>query len=424
MLLSAIKNTAAAVAAVMAAAAVNMVVYASISGVSVYYIIKQLSILSLLDTGSVLGNYKNLNLFGFCVDRMWLCIVVSALLLVIFSAVSVISFANIRERETTSRLYLLSMVRARIIGIFSRHTNLAIHEFVRAFLVDHGLLIMAICLVASIITYRAPIADEGIEDVYYRQFMARVQGPADDIADDYWDEQERICLKQLNDATDEEDYERASGLRYALSAVGRAKIHAMYLKDVDGGEYFDATGAKSLLGLEGDSAYVNLLRALVGAVGACVLFSVILVSDHVNDENRIIKVCANGRVRRTAVRAIICAATAFMLWTFCWVMEYNDIEKNYGLTGLDAPARCMEELSMVPDGISLRCVLGTVCLLRYAGLAMVAFFCAGMAKRIKSTAALISVSLSVFALPICFALMGIGAFRYVLLTPLLSGCMF
>lgn len=408
--------------------------------------LKVLNLVCMADASWFLGNYRNMNVFGYPVE-----VIPAALGTAVAVAGLSCFFALFRYVRETSALSaenrLLSWWKAflkkrrgrkRRAGGRRIRAGLFGKEFFKVFVMERAGLVLLLFALLQWNSYRGFRIYQAPEELFYRQYVGWAEGvPLREAAGRYQEEQKRFdeidrraerAAKAY--AAGELSYEEAEEARMEVQAVqnartGFGKALAQYeyvlgrVREGTDAELFYASGWEALLDIQGQRVDVmdagKLSFFLI--VGLAAVFSVEKTSQV-------------ELLQRTCVRGGggVCRKkywTGLLYGTFAWVIaflpRYLTVFRAYGTAGFAAPLQSLSQLSEIPFNIPLWGYLVLVGLSRYLGMAAAAGLMFWLSKRTGNLIHTVLLGSLVLLLPVFLYLMGFMGEPYVSLLPLLTG---
>ena len=195
--------------------------YYVVSGKSIWGLLKYINIYTGLDSQELLGNYMNLNLFGYPV---WYLPVFIGFAVTVITAFSVLSLRAYERMQSLPGGCKLKLPR------FSAVTSSAfIQECYRYFICERVLLILLVFALVRAITF-SPVRETFAfqEDIYYKQYMLQLEGMYSENKEAEISGEDRKYAEITEKATS------ASAATDDDSKEGSLFIKEMYVSDVNG----------------------------------------------------------------------------------------------------------------------------------------------------------------------------------------------
>ncbi|MGN0165838.1 MAG: hypothetical protein ACI39R_06615 [Lachnospiraceae bacterium] len=399
--------------------------YYSLSATSNLVLLKYLNPVAFLDTNSVLGYYRNINIAGNPVTYLTLFCLVSMLSIFIFTYYGASLFADLKEAVLSEG----SRLSVRIIDRTGKRTGIFLHELYKCFIGGRVLVILVIYAIFTIISYK-PVRESYyiMEDSIYNSYISILTGPWSDEKTSYVnneviriEELEKEKETRLSEAETEEEAVRIEGFYdtelLAKSAVVELEAHTEYLETVNGDYYID-TGYKLLTGYYtalNKDAWLALLAVLVLIVCLSYIYSV----EFAYGMNSLLKTTLNGRGRTMAYKLLIGMIIIVSVFLLTYVPVYYSVLKEFGIAGIHFKACSMSHLSSVPGSISVLLYLIIKNCLRIAGMIIMMAVIFVLSSKLKSFVSTILISVVLFATPIVLFIAEVPGAKYILLNSFL-----
>jgi hypothetical protein len=187
-LVTVISNTAVKVYGILIVTiAAESVLYYTIPSASYLCPLKYVNILSYANTKDLFASYLNLNLFGEPANYILVFVISVAVLLIVFSVISVVIFS--KQRVLKSRTKRFSLAKISILK--GRNTSLFLQECYKIFIGGKALPILIAFALAVGFTYE-PIKESfgSADEVYYKQYMLKFEG-------EYTAEKQKMIDKEM-----------------------------------------------------------------------------------------------------------------------------------------------------------------------------------------------------------------------------------
>ena len=417
-LITAVSNSSVKVYAILTIIlAAEAVMYYTIPSASYLCLLKYINLVAFANTHDILAQYLNLNILGEPFGYKAIFIISVTLFILAFSILAVISYA--RQSVIRNRTKRLSF------SIFKgRNTSLFLQECYKIFIGGKALLIL-LAFGAFVWFSYTPINEKfaSADEIYYKQYMLKLEGELTPEKEHFLaDEQAKF-----DQAEADMQRELANGSWYAAmkyqnilapkTAFDQVKSHAEYLKQ-SGGEFIYDTGYKLLTGDEsaGNNDATLALTAL--AMLICTLTYVYSI-EYKTGAAVLLRTSQRGRgtvfVRKFVIGLIIIT----VIYALTYAPHFYNILHAYGMRQLSASAGSMEHLA--GWDMSILAYLILISVLRYLGLIasmLLIFFISAKARSFISS---LLIETAVLIVPIVLYLLGIGAFRWFGLSPIVIG---
>lgn len=344
--------------------------YYIISGKSIWGLFKYINIYTGLDSQELLGNYMNLNIFGYPV---WYLPVFTGFAVVIITVFSVFSLRAYEKMQSIPGGHKLKLPRLSV-GI----SSVFLQECYRYFICERVLLILLAFAVVRVITF-SPVRETFAfqEDIYYKQYMLQLEGmysedkEAEIAGEDrkYAEITEKATAASA--ATDDAGIRNLIWMKYNdetahFKVLDKVREQARYLKDKQGAFLYDQ-GYRILAG-EDSGKEADILLALTSGL-LMVICSVFMYGpDYQAGTDRMIRATRRGRRYLFARREVIGTIVLLIIFGVTYMPYIFSVLNAYGTQGLDFPACSVRCLERCPHWVTIRIYLIGLNLLRFTVL--------------------------------------------------------
>ncbi|WP_124100959.1 hypothetical protein [Ruminococcus sp. Marseille-P6503] len=424
-LVTVISNTAVKVYGILAVTiAAEAVMYYTIPSASYLCPFKYINILAYANTKDLFSSYLNLNLFGEPVNYIAVFVISAAVLLIGFSAISVLVFSKQRVLKSRSKKFSLEKI-----NIFKgRTTNLFLQECYKIFIGGKALIILAVFAAVVGLTYE-PEKEKftSVDEIYYKQYMLKLEGEytpqKQKMIDDEEEKFAEAQIKMLEELANTDGdgifimmkYQDILAPQYAFEQV---KQHAEYLKTTENGEFVYDSGYKLLTGDKSAGNKDLTLGLTAMAMVICCLVYVYSI-EYQTGANVLLKTSAKGRVDTFLRKFTIGLIIVTIIYVLTYAPYFYNVLNAYGTRGIDAPICSLEAFS--DWDMSIKAYLILISVARYISLICAMLIIYFLSSRLKSVIGAFLAGTAVLVLPILLSLLGIKFFDYVLLNPILIG---
>lgn len=379
--------------------------YFSISGKSIFGLLKYINIFSGANSGFLIGDYLNLNVFGKPVWYLPIYICFMILLLIILYFLGI--FAYDRIDNTLAKSFGL---RYDVIPVKSR--SIFLQECFRYLFCEKTVLIVLGFLIFRAVVFK-PVREifDTPEDIYYKQYMLQFEGLYSEekarMIEKEWETYENIkeeYVKALNKTNDENvkslmsDKFMEETKKYDV--LGRVEYHGEYLKEKGGAFIYDA-GYKIITN-DTSGKKENRTLALMAAFMMVVCASFMYAPDYQTGVDKIVRSTVKGRMKLFLNREIL--GTIILLITFLatYIPFFISVLDVYGSSGFSFPACSMEHLSWVHVWISIRGYLIIISILRFFVLWVEMNIVYLISTKVRSISYTFIIGTALFVLPLIF----------------------
>lgn len=385
-------------------------------------IAKYANLWTLSDTQAIIGDYFNLNIFGYPFSNSFICIVFSLLLsLLLICAVLYFYPKSVGGNNNSPESRK---------GIF--FTLLLFHETYRIFIERKGAfaLILAVCI--SLIYGNTFKMNYDVDERYKTAYINDIGGEINDDTYNYIGaEKQRFAdvQKQINELQ----------IKYTdgkISAQGYSAAYAALLQETAGERAFSYleqqvisadgkgnliydTGYNKLTAFDG---YANdVIPSMIVVLLIIVLIAPIYSKDKEIGLQKIISSTIRGEKSLAIHRAFITSAISFTACLIAFIPQYYTVFTEYGSEWLYAPVQSLMQLSDFPLTISILDYLILINLIRITACVLIGEAVLVMSKFSDKSFVSIAVTMLLFILPLILYMMGADFASKIGVTPLLIG---
>ena len=343
------------------------VLYYMISGKSIWGLLKYINIYTGLDSQELLGNYMNLNLFGYPVWYLPVFTGFAVAVIIIFTVFSLCAYEKMQSLPGGQKL--------RLPRLNAGTSSVVIQECYRYFICERVILILMAFAAVRMITF-SPVRETFAfqEDIYYKQYMLQLEGMYSEEKEAKIAEEDRKYAEitekaaEASATTDDVSIRNLIWMKYNdetahFKVLDKVREQARYLKDKQGAFLYDQ-GYRILAG-EDSGKEADILLALTSGL-LMVICSVFMYGpDYQTGTERMIRATRRGRRYLFARREVIGTLTLVIIFGVTYIPYIFSVLNAYGTQGMDFPAcsvRCLETYS---QWVTIRLYLIGLYLLRY-----------------------------------------------------------
>ena len=333
--------------------------YYAVTGNSVWGLVKYINIYGSLASSEILGNYLNLNLFGYPVWYLPVFIIFSLVVITVSAVWGVYAYADMGALPSERKLKLIRLPSAT--------SSLFLQECYRYLICEHVLWIIILLILIRVLTF-SPVRETFAfqDDVYYKQYMLKLEGEYSEEKEVMIDEEEqtyREITEKANAAsasTDDVSIRNLIWMKYNdetahFKVLDKVKEQARYLKDKQGAFMYDQ-GYRILAGEDSGEKQNRILGFITGLMMViCSVF--IYAPDYQTGTYRMIRAARNGRMYLFARREIIGTVILLIIYGIIFVPYILSVLNAYGTQGIDFPACSIQCLEWCPRRITIRLYL-------------------------------------------------------------------
>ena len=332
------------------------VLYYAVLGNSIWSLLKYINIFCGLNAHELLGNYMNLNFFGKPVWYMPVFTIFVILVSIVFSICGILAYENMQPVPEGSRIYLSKLP--------ARTSSVLVNELFRYFICEHMFLILIAFAIMELLTFSPVNETFGTqEDVYYKQYMLKLQGMYSADKESEIDEEERLfseMTEKANAAASSTDDLQIKSLilqKYNdesahFSVLYKVRDQAEYLKEKNGAFLYDR-GYRILSG-EGSGQEMNMLLAAFAGLMMVICSCVMYGPDYQAGTEKIIRATYRGRLYLFFRRELIGTVMLLLIFATIYLPYTMSVLTAYGVQGMDFPACSVRSLEWCPHWITLR----------------------------------------------------------------------
>lgn len=399
--------------------------YYGLTAVDRFALLKYLNPVAFLDTNTVIGYYRNLNIAGNPVNYAQIFWIGSLVVIALLAYYSCLLFADIKESSLSGVSRFSGFIKDKT----GRNTSVLAHESYKC-LVNGKILFIILAFAIYVYGSYKPAREAYyiMEDNIYNGYVSGLFGSISDEKIDFVDsevlrmEELKVEMEiRISEAENEEQAARIAQLYedklIVEEAVNKLDTHTKYLETVEGDYYVD-TGYKLLTGADiatERDAWLALIAVLVLIVCLSYIYSV----EYAKGANVLLRTTQKGRGRTLAYKSIIGFVTIMSVLALTYVPVYYSVFSEFGTEGINLKACSMQHLSDIPGSISVLQYLIIINVLRVTGMIIMMYAIFYISSRMKSMVATILASLVLFVLPIILLVAGVPGAEYMMLNYLI-----
>lgn len=402
---------------------IEAVLYFSIQESSRWILWKYLNFFAMLKVGSVIGNYRNINIVNVPHPYLMVFLIVTILLSILFFSVSVNCFSCQTERkriDQKSWYYRLPWVNWS-----EKSLSLFHQESYKLWMNGRFLYVLLGYLLFVVMTYQpASKAFYIAEDPYYDMYIDYAKGPVTEETEALISrEDQKFALLEEQYANGEITEEYWDSQMRPYQAFERLRdVTTVHLKKTDG-EYLHTAGYQLLTGdyiSHQKDIKLGLLALVVMLYPLAYLFGI----DHQLQTVSVLRATVYGRRRSLFIRIALGIFVVTSIYLLTYVPFYYSVLSEFGTESIHAPACSLLHLGRIPHSISLLQYLVLIAVLRYLGYLLVMTVMLWISGRTASVIGACVLGILVLVLPLVFVYLQVPGMSYVLLNPLIIGNVF
>lgn len=392
--------------------------YYSLTATSHLALVKYINPVAYIDTNSVIGYYRNLNIFGTPVSYSLIFVFTNTIVIFLFAYYGVLDMADIKEAEMGRK------GRKGFVLCKGRSSSIFVHESYKTLLGGGAILVVSLYLCYTILSYK-PVFEAYyiIDDVLYNQYVEKlyVELTEEKVAYVESELQRMYTLEGMRD----EEIANASSFKEAEAIASRyegflrpkaalesLEIHTEYLQEVNGDYYID-TGFALLTGAPvaaNRDAWLALLAVAMLTITLPYVWSV----EYVTGANRLVRTTVHGRNKVPIYKAMLGVGIVTCVFAITYVPVYVSVLSEFGTKGFELAACSMEHLSGVPECFSVFGYILFKGILRFVGMIGIMGFIFFLSKLLKSQVYTLLVSAFVIMIPVLLKMLAIPGAEYIL----------
>ena len=389
-----------------AAAGTEGFLYLTVPGNSIWGLFKFINIFAGADTGFLLGDYINLNVFGRPVWYLPVYLGFLSVLLIVFSILGIMAYDRITGTAGQGP------DRVRLSLIPSRSRSVFLQECHRYLFCEGVLLILAAFIIFRAVSF-SPVREvfRMPEDIYYKQYMLQLEGMySEEKTEEIKNERKKFesvteeFRKSMEQASDETIRSLISAKfqdetrKYAV--LDRVEAHAEYLKEKGGAFVYDAgyriltnddTGKK-------DNRLLSVMAALLMLICAVFMYA----PDYQSGVDRIVKTTAKGRKSLFIRREVLGTVILLLTFLITYIPFLVSVLNAYGTSGFSYPACSLSHLNWVPAWISIRAYLVLLSIVRFVILWLEMNLVYLISTKVRSISYTLIIGAALFVVPLAF----------------------
>ena len=412
------KNNLTVYGITVAVVGVWYLLYAKISVLSPMSLFHFWNPVQFLQGKEILGTYTNVNFLGYPVSLKISSCIVIVILLAVFLIGGIAIFTNTRNLQYKSISF-----KFRLFQRFHAHGKFW-YTCHRILILQKGLIIFFAVAVVMLGMYQTFARSYNNDDIYYENFCGEYAGVVtentlqflDDKRSHYAEVQEQIAELQ---STSGNVYQ----LNLLYSELNDWNAFDKFAERVESipenGEIFYDTGYARFFALDGNQE--GMVQILLLTIALVILCSPVVSHDKQTNMTAILFSTKSGKYGYFRQFYVFAAIAGVMLALLLTVPYFVQILQRYGMQGFDKPLASMTAFANGNTSITVGAAMVGVVMIRMVGAVLTGCIVTWVAARCRSLVTAYCVNGVIFVLPIVLCLLGLDAFRYVGMTPILYG---
>ncbi len=357
--------------------AAEYIMYAFIGDSSSINYLKYINIFYWLDMGSLIGGYKNLNIFSYPVNSFKIFVFFASVMIFMLGLVCI--YKNIYSYESSKKgvikvKKIIEELKIKLSPVIDK-TGVFRGEAIKLFVIIGGVIIAGIYIYIGYIRIdNKPLSksQEGrIKEFYYGELEGEYSDSMLDKADILileGEEEYNDIMEVVHTLSEEEKVMylmKAQGLQGKLSALNGIRDDILYLKalkDEKGiiGSLYNPDGVNYLFGeVSRDSSIVN---SIIICSFICIFSGGVYAYEKKSNMLKFINSTLNGRGRTKVIKLFWCMLSSGAYAVFISIIEYINASGKVGISGLSGLVQSISSFKEFPFEISL----GTFIIFAYA----------------------------------------------------------
>ncbi len=417
-----LKSSASVFVLSVGIAAVQTALFMLVPSQSNLALLKYANLWTLSDIKRIIGEYLNLNIFGYPFSNSFVCI--SFVVLIIIAAVALIVY-----------LYPLIIRNSNVSFIITNRiftTSLLSHELYRVFVERKGIAAVILAICASMVYGSTFKMNYDVDERYKRAYISDIGGEINAGTYKYLEaERQRFAdvQKRIDDL--QKKYEDDE-----ISPQGYSAAYAALLQETAGSRSFlyieqqtiSADGRGELIY---DTGYAKLTASngfandVVPSIMAVLLTIILIAPMYSRDKEiglqKLISSTIYGEKGLYIRRMLITTVISFLVALIAYIPQYCTVFAEYGGEWLSSPVQSLMQLSDFPFRVSILdylILINAIRIVSYVLLGEIALMISGLSN--KSFVSL-TISLMVFVMPLILYMLGADFSCRIGLTPFLIG---
>ncbi len=435
------RNGVSACLSVAAVLLTEFVLYLTIGLHSYLSPLKIINLICMADTAWFFCDYLNMNVFGYPVNVVPVCLGAAVLVLVfsgVFAARRYVKENSVLGSENRMLAAIKKYCRRRKGKIRKIRINLLRKEIYKIFVMEQAWFLLVVFALLQWNFYKEYQVYLDPDEAYYRQYIGWAEGHSlTETAGLYQEEYDRFeTLKKEAEkaakayAAGELSYGKYDEIRLKVQSASlaengfyRAVIQYEYvlsqIRSGEQAELFMDSGWEVLLGPNGQRD--DVMNAGKLAFFLVIGLSAVFAIEKSTRMELLQHTCLRGRGSVCIRKYLSCLLYGTTAWMIAYLPRYLAVFSQYGTAGLGSPLKSLSILSDVPFNIPLWGYLVLVGICRYLGMVTSVGLILWLSKKTGNMIQTILIALLVLLLPVFLYLMGLTGETYLSLLPMMTG---
>lgn len=381
------------------------ILYFTVSGNSIFGLLKYMNLFSGADTGFLFGDYINLNILGKPIWYLPVYIGFTVLLLAVFCLLGVTAYDRISSTFGRSFRIGADILPVKSLSIF-------LQECFRYLFCEKAILIVLAFLVFRAVTFQ-PVREmfSMPEDIYYKQYMLQLSGLYSEEKEreigKEWEAYEAIQEEYRENIvlTEDETIKNLMSSKYQeetkkYAVLDRVESKGRYLKE-NGGAFVYEQGYRILTNDtpgEKDNRLLSVMAALLMLICAVFMYA----PDYQSGVDRIVKTTAKGRKSLFIRREVLGTVILLLTFLITYIPFFVSVVNEYGDSGFSYPACSLSHLNWAPVWISIRGYLVLLSIVRFVILWIEMNLVYLISTKARSISYTLIIGAALFVVPLAF----------------------
>ncbi len=417
-----LKSNASVFISATVAIVTEAVLFLTILSQSNMAIAKYANLWALSNTQAIIGEYLNLNIFGFPFSNSLICIAFSILLLLML----ICAVLHLYPKITVSGNNSIKSSKS----LFS--TSLLFHEIYRIFIERKGAIALVLAVCISFAYGNTFKMNYDVDERYKTAYIDDIGGEINDDTYNYLNA-EKQRFTDVQEQINELQTKYTGG---KISAQGYSATYSALLQETAGsrafsyleqqvisadgkGELIYDTGYNKLTAFDGFTN--DVIPSMISVLLIIVLIAPIYSKDKEIGLQKIISSTVHGKQSLAIYRVLITAIISSAACLIAFIPQYYTVFAEYGDEWLCAPVQSLMQLSDFPFKISILNYLTLINVIRIITCVVIGESALALSKFSDKSFVSIAVSMLIFVSPLFLYMLGAEFFSKIGLMPFLIG---
>ncbi|TDT61138.1 ABC transporter permease subunit [Fonticella tunisiensis] len=413
----------------------NFALYLSIDAQSQLSFFKRINLVPFLLVTPIYREYININFFSYPVNIIpvtWMTFGLSLLSLCVLTMVFFCRRTSNSSRQKTFAQFMASRIR-----LWNRYpVNLLGNELYKQLMENKVLIILLIFALIQGYSYSLMQYNPSLDEQFYKQYMKVLNGELTIEKMEYLKQEqekfdkaaeglrklgENYAAGEINNAQYTVQSQYYQEILQKQKAFSRVKEQADYIieqRKNSKNPYFIYDTGFGLLSTAGGNR-MDLMSSIKICLVLIVCISSIFANEYSTGTIDLLHVCKNGRGKTFASKLLTGLIIMLILYFLTYFPDFYFILSNYGIGGMNAPACSLQNLSALPQNISVLQYFILIYTVRLFAAFIIMLFIIAVSLGIKNSFYTMATATAVAVIPIMICLFGSAAFEKIPFTSLL-----